>query len=648
VICSGDILMAVSMCVIQDRNGTWIVRKKVPKHLREPVARLLDNDKEQRTWLQRSTGTKNKAEAKRLAPAIMAEFAKVLQDAEELLAERPRRTTLTQAEIGRIAEFYYAEVLAADEAFTTEGAAEDEAVVRSIADKFDQFNAAAAQLNEPGIKYDMPIPLDAQRPAYGLTNRQVAKREAELAWYLPIMRAALSRGDIGKINEIMTELLDRFHIKLDPNSLAYRQLGMAVLRASVRANEALERRYRGEPIETPAMANLEPSLAAVTTLATQGTPGVRGAPTLRTAFEGWKKEGTRTSKTTVGYEHAVCRWEQLHGDIPVAEIRKQHALQFRQALQEVPKWRTKALAKLTLPQLVEWHREHPSAPCLTTGAVNKLMAGVQALAKWAEHNGLVPDDIRWSDPFTGMKLAPSDEQGGGPFEPEELQRLFRCPIFTKGERPEGGQGETSFWLPLLALFTGCRRSELTKRKARDVSEIEGQWCLSIVSAKDQPLKTLGSARTLPIHPELVRLGFLEFVKVAKAQGEDGWLFPAVATDKIANNFSQWFGRYLGRLGLRGNGRGLHSFRHNFIDALRAAGVPENLQDALTGHSNRTVGRTYGARPGHSSQRHKVIVKRYGMPRLIQTIGRVQYPGIDLEAVRWRPKADPSRQRTTQA
>jgi hypothetical protein len=36
----------------------------------------------------------------------------------------------------------------------------------------------------------MPIPLDSQRPAYGLTNRQVAKREAELAWYLPIMRAA--------------------------------------------------------------------------------------------------------------------------------------------------------------------------------------------------------------------------------------------------------------------------------------------------------------------------------------------------------------------------------------------------------------------------------------------------------------------------
>ena len=92
-------------------------------------------------------------------------------------------------------------------------------------------------------------------------------------------------------------------------------------------------------------------------------------------------------------------------------------------------------------------------------------------------------------------------------------------------------------------------------------------------------------------------------------------------------------------------RGLHSL---FIDALRAAGVTEDLNDALTRHSNHSVGRSYGARARHPSQRHKVIVERYGLPRLIETIGRVQYPGIDLEAVRWGPKADLSKRRTAQA
>ena len=34
--------------------------------------------------------------------------------------------------------------------------------------------------------------------------------------------------------------------------------------------------------------------------------------------------------------------------------------------------------------------------------------------------------------------------------------IFNTPVFTKGERPEGGQGNAAFWLPLLALFTGAR------------------------------------------------------------------------------------------------------------------------------------------------------------------------------------------------
>jgi hypothetical protein len=163
---------------------------------------------------------------------IVASFRKTLDEAEALLAERPLRTSLSQAEIDRIAEFYYATVLAADEDFTTEGHQADEDLVRSV----------ARQLTNAGIEYDMPAPLDAQRLPYGLTNRQVTKRDAELAWYLPIMRGALARGDIGKVGEAMTELLDRFHLNVDPNSIAYRKLGLAVLRAEVRALEALERR----------------------------------------------------------------------------------------------------------------------------------------------------------------------------------------------------------------------------------------------------------------------------------------------------------------------------------------------------------------------------------------------------------------------
>jgi hypothetical protein len=315
--------MQIGMGVVRNRNGTWLVRKKVPQHLREPVARVLDNGKAEQAWLQKSTGTKDKAEAKRRAPAVMVGFAKVLQEAAGLLAERPLRTALAQSEIDRIAEFHFATVLAGDEEFTAEGAEADEDLARAIAGQLDEAGIDPVPVMFGGVIAGklQPIPFDAERPPYGLTDRQVAKRDASLEWWLQNIRKASARGDISILGELITELLDQFHINLDPNSRAYRKLSMALLKADVRAHEALERRYRGEPIDTPPIAHLEP--------ATSDTPGAlgasNGAATLRAAFTGWQKEGGHSSNTKAEYERALDLFTQLHGDIPVAEIRKQHA-----------------------------------------------------------------------------------------------------------------------------------------------------------------------------------------------------------------------------------------------------------------------------------------------------------------------------------
>jgi hypothetical protein len=99
------------MGLISNEHGVWIVRRKVPNRLQEPVARVLNNGKDRQTFLQKSTGTKDKKEATRLAPVILVEFGKILDEAEALLAERPLRTSLALSEIDRIAAYHYASVL---------------------------------------------------------------------------------------------------------------------------------------------------------------------------------------------------------------------------------------------------------------------------------------------------------------------------------------------------------------------------------------------------------------------------------------------------------------------------------------------------------------------------------------------------------
>jgi hypothetical protein len=118
----------------------------------------------------------------------------------------------------------------------------------------------------------------------------------------------------------------------------------------------------------------------------------------------------------------------------------------------VRRLRTGKLRDATLPELAQWGREHPEAQKIAATTINKLLGGVQAVGRWARSADLVTDD--WSDPFADIRID-AEESKRAPLETKELQAIFNTPVFTDGERPEGGQGEAAFWLPLLALFTGA-------------------------------------------------------------------------------------------------------------------------------------------------------------------------------------------------
>jgi hypothetical protein len=120
--------MSFWMGLNRNRHGTYEARKKVPAHLEEAVARVLGNGKPKQVWLKRSLGTKDHSEAKRRVKAVQIEFDRILERAKEVLAERPLRDTLSDAEIKLIADYHYAETLHTDDEETREGTGRDEAI----------------------------------------------------------------------------------------------------------------------------------------------------------------------------------------------------------------------------------------------------------------------------------------------------------------------------------------------------------------------------------------------------------------------------------------------------------------------------------------------------------------------------------------
>ena len=265
-------------------------------------------------------------------------------------------------------------------------------------------------------------------------------------------------------------------------------------------------------------------------------------------------------------------------------------------------------------------------PKVTAGTVNKQLTAVQAIANWAHDNGMILDDVQWSDPFRRMRLGEEEAaRGGAPFELSDLQVIFRTPVFTQGERPKGGKGDAAFWLPLLALYTGGRLNELSSLKAADVAHngIIGAPCVFIKADKrsGKRLKTEQSERFVPLHPQLIAAGFLEYVADQMTErGANAWLFPKVAPGTTGKSaFSKWFGRYIGTHGITNTSKVFHSFRHSFVDALRLAGVSGEINTALLGHTDPSVHEKYGAKDKTIRFRH----------RLAEAVASVTYTELDL-------------------
>jgi integrase len=155
--------------------------------------------------------------------------------------------------------------------------------------------------------------------------------------------------------------------------------------------------------------------------------------------------------------------------LPILEIKRSHARTFREALQQAPKSRKGALLKASLPKLSEYGRAHPTVQKVSPGTINKQLGAVQAITGWGRHNGLVPEDAPWSDPFEEMRLDEEQSQRA-PFDARDLQTIFDAPLFTAHQLPVGAKGDAGIWLPLLALFAGARQAEYADLRVSDIRD----------------------------------------------------------------------------------------------------------------------------------------------------------------------------------
>jgi len=171
-------------------------------------------------------------------------------------------------------------------------------------------------------------------------------------------------------------------------------------------------------------------------------------------------------------------------------------------------------------------------------------------------------------------------------------------IFGSEWRAYRERDAAKYWVPLLALYTGCRLEELCQLYTDDVQQVEGVWSLLIRAERhDQSVKT-GENRTVPLHDAILKHGFIEY---AQAQ-EKGRVFPKLkrVNHRYGHGLGQWFAKHKKNMGVNSPKKVFHSFRHTVPTRLKEAGVEDSLVAELLGH--QMAGQTFGRYAKASSPR----------------------------------------------
>jgi integrase len=241
-------------------------------------------------------------------------------------------------------------------------------------------------------------------------------------------------------------------------------------------------------------------------------------------------------------------------------------------------------------------------------------------------------------------LAPDEKRAS--FEIDQL-KVFFASEFYRNCAVAGGvpyrQADKAwrYWFPLISLFTGMRPKEIFQMHVADLKKTDGgTWYLDVAATSDEDdavaperkktVKTATSRRKIPLHPELAKLGFVEFVYDQRKASDDPVLFRGITRNKYhdpaAYPLKRFRETYLKVMKLKPR-QSAYSFRHTWRDATRRIGASNDFLKALGAWSDgRTTADIYG------SKDHPDLYA--------PEMAKIAYEGLDLSHLYPKPTTPP--------
>lgn len=431
----------------------------------------------------------------------------------------------------------------------------------------------------------------------GLDGAEMASQALALEVESSLLRRAYATGDSSLVENIMPAWLMALGMEVNAADPLRPTLARELVKARLRAIQARQARHTGELVDTPPAPVLEALEAIGDRAGSDLAPADKPAHllTLRDVFKLWKaKTETPSAKSIDTALRVIEAFEEVTGNPPLQRLTWKEGLKLRDH------FLAQGMAPRTTKDRIGW---------------------VSTLIRYEMSEGRRIQ----ADPWASIKVEKGDEavtvrkatRAG------ELASLFTLPLFQQYDLPNAKNAgrDAAYWVPVLGVYTGARITELAQLLVADVFLKDGLWRIAfrVTYPEWQSLKNKPSWREVPLHPELVRLGFLDYCTAMREAGHDR-LFPMVQvsdTNNAGGSLSSWFSKLKGKAGWERE-HTFHSFRHGVETMLKRAKEPKSHIDRYTGHAGGSVAdRDY---------------THLEPEDLVETVGKVRPEGLELTRV----------------
>ncbi|GHU05910.1 integrase [Alphaproteobacteria bacterium] len=410
---------------------------------------------------------------------------------------------------------------------------------------------------------------DELRSASLLGEREAVDAANAIRDRLCAYSVAYATDDFSLVYPVAAEIFIAQKRRPDQTRPDYRQLAKAIVTHEIRA------------IHQHIFAGTGGVFAAVAASAKgQSKPGVLHADSGKTPLELFQRfsdhNAAKNKATLKGYYGTIKFLQHVTKTKPISEIDSNDLINFYDLLIKCPQHYKSRLKVDAVEKAIEMNKTR-NIPANTAATVKKKLVQTRMFFAWAAQLNLTH-----RNPAQNLKhKAPRTPPVSKSFSERDIVLIYRHKTFT---RP-GARNTWKFWTPLLLHHTGARLGEICAlTKAQYHESADCAW-LTIRSTKT------AMAYDVPLHPNLVRLGFSDYVRK-----QSGLLFPTLPKDSAALSYapvSKWFARLLVSVGAKRPGVNLHAYRHTFITACRNANLSKDVAMALVGHKGASVHDAYG-------------------------------------------------------